>query len=164
MIQARRNGGQSPPNWTEVDEAAVQSPPPPPEGEDPIEVFGKYLLGKSKGLWRKVSPKPPTQTAVVIGELVSEKENPGVGTRLKRLNASDPELHQNLHTLVQADEASGPTTSAGDEGGVWEDEIGDNFRMRIQRAKSAPTDPKTAEQRAKRSSLADRNSLADIST
>jgi hypothetical protein len=101
--------------WTDLDEEAV-SGEEQMEEEDPFELFGRFLLDKSKGLWRRVSQKG---TAVdkgteVQGAKTSEKKPQGIqrsdGTRTGSVEepptpASEPE-------------------SEPEPGSVWEEEVG----------------------------------------
>lgn len=45
------------PVWTELDEEAVNGKAAQNEEDDPFEVFGRYVMDKSKTFWRRVAPK-----------------------------------------------------------------------------------------------------------
>ncbi|KAI0034031.1 hypothetical protein K488DRAFT_84365 [Vararia minispora EC-137] len=139
MIQARRNGGKMPPDWADADEAPVQRPPPPPGGEDPFEVFGRFVVGKTRSLWRKMSSPQLQPTPVVVGETVDETAV-AADHKVADLGAIDVVAPHIKHRFVRADEASPPSTVScpptENEGGVWEDEVGEQYQLRMKRANS----------------------------
>ena len=130
MIAARR--GQIPPDWNDADDMPPEeSRPQGPLVEDPFEVFGRYVLVKSKNLWRRVSPKAPAPAAVVVGEVHCDPAS-AADTSV----VTDPEKTEEDALVqpqpVRADEMRGRSRIEEDAGGVWEDEInGEQFQQRM---------------------------------
>ena len=89
--------------WTDLDEEAVNGE----EGadpEDPFEVFGRFLVGKSKNLWRRVSHKGTVAdkgSEVQTGK-ISEKAERADGLRQDPVDQSppsDPESEPELDSV-----------------------------------------------------------------
>ncbi|KZV71604.1 hypothetical protein PENSPDRAFT_650468 [Peniophora sp. CONT] len=158
MIAARR--GQLPPDWDDAEPAPGEEPTPQgPLVEDPFEVFGRYVLVKSKNLWRRVSPKAPTPTAVVVGEVHCDpapvSDEPAALEPEKVDGATAIPLRQE-----QADEIRRRSHDEEGVGGVWEEEInGEQFQQRMARVNSASKKDKEAK-KSRRISLIRKESPA----
>ncbi|VDB82883.1 unnamed protein product [Peniophora sp. CBMAI 1063] len=150
MIAARR--GQLPPDWNDAESSPTDEPHHQgPLVEDPFEVFGRYVLVKSKNLWRRVSPKPPTPAAVVVGEVQCDTEHTA-----DTPDTTDPEKAEGATAVqleaVHADER-GRSHDGEDAGGVWEEEInGEQLQQHVSRVGSTPKKDKEAK-KARRISL-----------
>jgi len=132
MIQSRRNMDQAAPSWDDADDAVpVQETSPLPAGEDPFEVFGKFVRGKSKYLWQRISSKPTSPpAAVVIGQTFTDN--------------ADADTLDIVRTPTDGSIASEEASPGDNAGGIVEDEIGELFQLRMKRVSS------TANEREKR--------------
>ncbi|THH20889.1 hypothetical protein EW146_g570 [Bondarzewia mesenterica] len=129
MIQQRRmmTGGQGRPTpiWTDLDEEAVNGPVNEVDVEDPLEVFGKYMVEKSKHLWRRVSHK---------GSVDKDQTTTSEGRR------RNPHERHVVRESTEKEELGEEVE--GKEGRVWEEEIGEDLRMRIKHSIVSNTDVK----------------------
>ncbi|KAA1469233.1 hypothetical protein DENSPDRAFT_834807 [Dentipellis sp. KUC8613] len=105
---------QQQPMWTELDEKAVNGQDREEDMEDPLALFGRYLAGKSKGLWRKVSQKGGRE------EIESTKGRP---------RSPPPKPHGANHPLKEP--VSSDTDPEESEGRVWEEEISMELQIRL---------------------------------
>lgn len=112
MIQNRRNAAMNAPRpqpvWTELDEEAVNGKATEMEEEDPFEVFGRYVMDKSKTFWRRVASKGDSKD-----KKPDEKERDGKAKRRPR----------EQHFYIDAtDQEPLPGMEEG-EGRVWEEDV-----------------------------------------
>ncbi|KAI0312388.1 hypothetical protein OF83DRAFT_661493 [Amylostereum chailletii] len=138
MIQQRRAAreeNQNTPTWTQSDmeEPAVHEEPGPMD-EDPFEVFGKYVIGKGRHLWRRVSHKEHSSPVVVVGKVDVVQE---LNSEKPQCTPLVPLQHSSVrHSRQGLDHDSLRSGSADhhlSEGGVWEDEIGEEMRRHLQK-------------------------------
>lgn len=102
------NAPRPQPVWTELDEEAVNGKATEMEEDDPFEVFGRYVMGKSKTFWRRVASK---------GELKDKK------TDEKDRDAKSKRRPREQHFYIDATNQEPVPGMEEGAGRVWEEDV-----------------------------------------
>ncbi|KAI0062361.1 hypothetical protein BV25DRAFT_677621 [Artomyces pyxidatus] len=137
MIQQRRasNTARSrshpppAPLWTDLDEEAVgDGVRREVDDDDPFEVFGTWMVGKGKHLWRRVAQKKSGEKGAdetSAGEKEVDQKSSEVADAARR--TLQPERAESIVNERQ------PTVllAADSEGRVWEEGVGESVRLQL---------------------------------